>query len=302
MARTAPAQPPEISGVRRSRVVARGVDFHVTEAGPGDAPVVLALHGWPQHHYEYRDLLANPPAGLRIVAPDLPGYGWSGPAPHRWQKEEVVSDLLALLDAMGIGRCLLVGHDWGGYVGHLLVLRAPERFSAYLCLNIAHPWQSSRTFAPHAWRSLTYMPLVAFAGVPAQQHTDVVYWALRYQYVPRRWPRQTNVSDADLRWFSDRFRDPVCAAAGRDTYRTFLTEELPAIRASFEQRVSHVPTRVLFGDKDFAVHPDLASEATARADDYRLELVPGVGHFITDERPDLVRERLISLAAEFPPA
>jgi pimeloyl-ACP methyl ester carboxylesterase len=302
MARTAPAQPPEIPGVRRSRILARGVDFHVTESGPADAPAVIALHGWPQHHYEYRDLLASPPDGMRIIAPDLPGYGWSGPAPHRWQKEEVVSDLLALMDTLEVQRALLVGHDWGGYVGHLLALRAPERFSAYLCLNIAHPWQTSRTLAPHAWRSMTYMPLVAFAGIPAQRHSDLVYWALRYQYVPRSWPRHTSVSDADLRWFSDRFRDPVCAAAGRDTYRTFLTEELPAIRRAPEMRVSEVPTRVLFGDRDFAVHPDLAAEATARAVDYRLELVPGVGHFITDEAPDLVRERLTALVAEFPPA
>ena len=80
-------QPPPIGGVRRSFVTARGVRFHVTEAGPEDGRPVLALHGWPQHHWVYRDLLADPPPGLRIIAPDLPGYGWSGPPPHRWAKE-----------------------------------------------------------------------------------------------------------------------------------------------------------------------------------------------------------------------
>jgi pimeloyl-ACP methyl ester carboxylesterase len=282
-------------GVRRSRVVARGVDFHVTEAGSQAGVPVLALHGWPQHHYEYRDLLENPPPGLRIIAPDLPGYGWSGPAPHRWAKEEVASDLLALLDALGLERVLLVGHDWGGYVGHLLALRSPERFSAYLSLNIAHPWQTMRTFGPHAWRSATYMPLIAFAGVPLQRRTEGIYYLLR-QNVPIR----TGVSEEDLRWFSDRMHEPTCAAAGRDTYRTFLTSELPAVGRQPEARVSHVRTRAVFGAKDFAVHPDLASAKTARADDYTLELVPGVGHFIVDERPDIVRERLISLAGQFP--
>jgi pimeloyl-ACP methyl ester carboxylesterase len=71
------AEPPPIAGVRRSFVEANGVRFHVTEAGPPDGRPVLALHGWPQHHWEWRDLLADPPPGLRIVAPDLPGYGWS---------------------------------------------------------------------------------------------------------------------------------------------------------------------------------------------------------------------------------
>ncbi|HET9074097.1 MAG TPA: alpha/beta hydrolase [Solirubrobacteraceae bacterium] len=298
MPRPAPPQPPEISGVRRCRISARGVDFHVSEAGSLDGPVVFALHGWPQHHYEYRDLLADPPAGVRVIAPDLPGYGWSGPAPHAWAKEDVVSDLVALLDAMGIERLLLVGHDWGGWIGHLLALRIPERISAYLCLNIAHPWTTARRFLPHMWRSLTYMPAIAFAGIPVQTRTELVYRALRYQYVPRR----TGVSDADLRWFSDRFHDPVCAAAGRDTYRTFLTRELPAIRHRPEERRSVVPTHCLFGAEDFAVHPDLAAERTANAEDYRLELIPGVGHFISDERPDLVRDRLMRLLVAHPPA
>ena len=112
--RDPPQDPPPIAGVRRSRVEARGVDFQLTEAGPADGLPVLALHGWPQHHYEWRDLLADPPEGLRIIAPDLPGYGWSGPPPHGWQKEQVASDVLALLDQLGLRRAVLVGHDWGG--------------------------------------------------------------------------------------------------------------------------------------------------------------------------------------------
>ncbi|MDT5018990.1 MAG: hypothetical protein QOD39_5150 [Mycobacterium sp.] len=113
--------------MRRSFVEARGVRFHVTEAGPADGRPVLALHGWPQHHWAYNALLADPPPGLRIIAPDLPGYGWSGPAPHKWAKEDVASDVLALMDALGLDRVLLVAHDWGAYIAWLMVLRAPKR-------------------------------------------------------------------------------------------------------------------------------------------------------------------------------
>ena len=146
------ADPPPIAGVRRSFVEANGVRFHVTEAGPPDGRPVLALHGWPQHHWEYRDLLADPPPGLRIIAPDLPGYGWSGPAPHKWAKEDVATDVLALLDALGLDRVLLVAHDWGACAGYLMVLREPERFDGYLVCNMAHPWLSAahRAAAPVA--------------------------------------------------------------------------------------------------------------------------------------------------------
>ena len=294
-ARITAAEPPEIAGVRRSRVHAREVDFHVTESGLADGIPVLALHGWPQHHYEWRDLLADPPEGMRIIAPDLPGYGWSGPAPHRWQKEQVASEVLALLDQLGLQRVILVGHDWGGYVGYLMALREPQRFSAYLALNIVHPWQTPRTIGPHLWR-FYYMVLIALAGERLQRDTEFAYRAIRGSLFDR-----SRVSREDVRLFSERFRDPVCARAGRDTYRTFVTQELPAlVRRPRTQRLS-VPTRAVFGVADAALHWSLASAATARADDYTLELVADCGHFIVDELPALVRERLVAVAREFPP-
>lgn len=285
-------QPPPIAGVRRHRVTVRGVEFHVTEAGPEDGRPVLALHGWPQHHWAYRDLLADPPPGLRIIAPDLPGYGWSGPPPHRWAKEDVVTDLVALVDALGLQRFLLVGHDWGGYIGHLLALRIPDRVDAYLALNIAHPWVPPKVMAPHLWRFLLYQPVVASAGVPLQTRTRYLEKIVFRAAAPK-------LDAATVRTYAERFRDPVVARTARDTYRTFLTREIPKGVRDGERRWSTVPTRVLFGRSDTAIHPDLAAAETARADDYTVDVVDG-GHFILDEQPDLVRAKLIAVAEEFP--
>jgi len=295
--RPAPAEPPPIEGVRRSFVQARGVSFHVTESGRADGMPVLVLHGWPQHHYAWRHLLADPPDGMRIIAPDLPGYGWSGAPPHRWAKEDVVSDVLALLDALELERVLLVGHDWGGYIGHLLVLRAPERVSGYLALNIAHPWQSPRTLLPHLWRFLIYQPAIAAFGEVLMRRTRFVE-----VLIPAALSDKTAMSKEDVRWFSDRFRDPICARAATDTYRTFWLHEVPHNARNPERRRSTVPTRALFGIDDAAIHASLAAESTANAIDYRFEPVANCGHFIADERPALVRERLVDLAREIQPA
>jgi pimeloyl-ACP methyl ester carboxylesterase len=281
------AQPPPIEGVRRSFVEARGVRFHVTEAGPADGRPVVALHGWPQHHWVYRDLLGNPPAGLRVIAPDLPGYGWSGPAPHRWAKDDVAADVLALLDALGLGRVLLVGHDWGGYVGYRMVLAAPERFDGYVPINMAHPWVPPSVMAPNLWRLWYQVPL-ATVGVPLQRHTDAV---ARVFKVASAVDRET----AGV--YVERFRDPVVARAGRDTYRTFLLKELPAAGRRGENRRATVPIRCLFGVGDTAVRPAMAAAETAKADDYTLEEADA-SHFIIDERPDLVRAKVIALADE----
>ncbi len=285
--------PPEIPGVRRGFVEARGVRFHVTEAGPADGRPVVLLHGWPQHHYAYRHLLADPPAGLRLIVPDLPGYGWSGPPPHRWAKEDVASDLLALLDELGLDRVLLAGHDWGGFIGFLMVLREPDRFEGYLPLNIAHPWITARTLAPHIWRFLMYQPLVATVGVPLQRRTSFIDRLLRLGVADRGTftPEFTHV-------YSDRFREPTPARAATDTYRTFWLKELPSAGRHPELRRATVPIRALFGTGDAAIHHSLAAAETARADDYTIEYVDGCGHFIPEERPDLVRAHLIASAAE----
>ena len=292
---TAPPEPPVIDGVRRRFVSARGVDFHVTEAGPEDGVPVLCLHGWPQHHFEYRDLLSAPPEGLRIVAVDLPGYGWSGPPPHPWRKEEIASDVLALLDELALPRVVLVGHDWGGWIGYLLALRAPERFSVFVALNIAHRWNPQSVLLPHMWR-FAYQPVIGFFGVPIQQRTPFVAFGMWNHIYDKR-----AVSLADIRMFTDRFADPVCARAGSDTYRTFVTEEMPALARNPERRRLEVPTRAVFGIYDRAIHTSLASPRYVPADDYQLELVPDCGHFIVDEQPALVRERVVRYAAEFPP-
>ncbi|MBJ7340706.1 alpha/beta hydrolase [Mycolicibacterium sp.] len=286
------SQVPPIDGVRRSFVQARGVRFHVTESGPQDGRPVLALHGWPQHHWVYRDLLADPPPGLRIIAPDLPGYGWSGPAPHRWAKDDVAADVLALMDAMGLDRVLLVGHDWGGFVGYRMVLAAPERFDGYLVMNMAHPWVTARILAPHAWRLLAYQPLLATVGVPLQQRTNYLQ-----RFIFGIGPEAHRLDPEAVRIYTERFRDPVVARTARDTYRTFLVREMPAAARHPEERHTSVPIRALFGMGDQAVHPSLADPATANADDYTFEPVDS-GHFVIDERPDLVRARLISLAEE----
>ncbi|BBY82197.1 alpha/beta hydrolase [Mycolicibacterium pulveris] len=282
-----PAQPPPIDGARRTFVDARGVRFHVTEAGAPDGRPVLALHGWPQHHWVYRDLLANPPPGMRIIAPDLPGYGWSGPAPHRWAKDDVASDVLALMDVLGLERVLLVGHDWGGFVGYRMVLRAPERIDGYLVMNMAHPWLPPQAVAPHLPR-FWYQAMMATVGIAVHRRTRLI---------ERAFESVSAVDRDTIRVYTERFRDPVVARTARDTYRTFLLREVPAaLRAPTPPR-TRVPIRCLFGRHDNAVHVSFAATETARADDYTLETVDA-SHFIIDERPDLVRARLITLADE----
>ncbi|HLH14483.1 MAG TPA: alpha/beta fold hydrolase, partial [Solirubrobacteraceae bacterium] len=112
-ASTSPRELPQLPGVTHRFVDLRGVRVHVAEAGAGE-PLVL-LHGWPQHWWCWRELIAPLARDHRVLAPDLRGFGWSAAPPGDYAKSTFAEDVLALLDAEGIDAAPIIGHDWGGY-------------------------------------------------------------------------------------------------------------------------------------------------------------------------------------------
>jgi pimeloyl-ACP methyl ester carboxylesterase len=281
-------EPPEVDGVSHRYVEARGLRFHVAEAGEGD-DVVLCLHGWPQHWYEWRDLLPRlAAAGHRAIALDLRGFGWSDAPADGYEKENLATDVLAVLDELGLERVKLVGHDWGGWIGFLLCLRAPERFSQYLALNILTPWPNMRAAVPQFWR-FWYQLVIAAPVIGYQAHRGgklVPKVLVGGSTVRENW------DEATLRSFGDNLAEPARARACVQMYRVFTLHENPEIiRGRYARDRLIVPTRLLFGTDDTALRPELLAGYQHHADDMQVELVPGCGHFIADEKPDLVAER-----------
>jgi pimeloyl-ACP methyl ester carboxylesterase len=278
---------PQVDGVSHRQVRARGIDFHVAEAGSGD-DVVLCLHGWPQHWYEWRRLMPALADRHRVLALDLRGFGWSDAPRDGYEKENMATDVLAVLDELGLERVKLVGHDWGGWIGFLLCLRAPQRFERFLALNILPPWVSMRAMAPHLWR-FWYQALVASPGLGYRLHRSG-------RFVPKVLVGGSTKRDAwdeeTLRSFADNLSEPARARAAVQMYRVFnLRETLPIARGRYASQRRTVPTRLLFGTDDKALRPEILAGYQRHADDMQLELVPGCGHFIVDEMPELVADR-----------
>jgi len=279
---------PEVEGITHHWVRVRGVEMHYAEAGSGD-DVVLCLHGWPQHWYEWRQLMPALAAdGYRVIAPDLRGFGWSEAPADGYEKEDLADDVLALLDELGIERVKLVGHDWGGWIGFLLCLREPQRFERYLSLNILPPWTSIRAMAPHLWR-FWYQWLISSPGIGYQLHRSG-------RFVPKVLVggsvRREPWDEATIHAFSDTFTEPARARAAVQMYRVFTLREAPAIgRGRYAEARLRVPTKLLFGTGDAALNHNLLAGYERHAEDMQLEKVDGCGHFIVDEMPELVAER-----------
>lgn len=278
---------PHVDGVTHRQVRARGIEFHLAEAGSGD-DVVLCLHGWPQHWYEWRHLMPALADRHRVIALDLRGFGWSDAPRDGYEKENMATDVLAVLDELGLERVKLVGHDWGAWLGFLLCLRAPQRFERYLALNMLPPWTSARAMAPRLWR-FWYQWLILTPGIGYRLHSSgrfVPKVLVGGSTVREGWDQQT------LAAFSDKFTEPARARAAVQMYRIFNLREAPAImRGRYAHQQLTVPTRMLFGMDDAALDYRILPGYERHADDMEVELVAGCGHFIADERPDLVAER-----------
>lgn len=278
---------PEVEGVRHRTVRARGLDFHVAEAGAGD-DVVLCLHGWPQHWYEWRRLMPALADRHRVLALDLRGFGGSDAPRRGYEKENMASDVLAVLDALGLERVKLVGHDWGGWIGFLLCLREPGRFERFLALNIVPPWIDVRAALGHAWR-FAYQGMILAPGLGYSLHR-------RGDFVRRVLVGGSEVKDAwdeaTLAAFADSLAEPARARAAVQVYRVFNWREvLPIARGRYAGQRLGVKTLLVFGVDDFVLRPEMLAGCEDRADDLRIEWVEDCGHFIADEKPELVAEK-----------
>jgi pimeloyl-ACP methyl ester carboxylesterase len=278
---------PHVDGVSHRTVRARGLDFHVAEAGSGDE-VVLCLHGWPQHWYEWRHLMPALADRHRVLALDLRGFGWSDAPRDGYEKENLASDVLAVLDELGIERLKLVGHDWGAWVGFLLCLREPQRFERFFALNIIPPWFNLRVIFGHAWR-FWYQQLVLAPGLGYRLHVggDFVKRVLVGGSERKEaWDEET------LSVFADNLAEPARARAAVQMYRVFnWREALPIMRGRYADQRLTVPTQIVFGVDDFVLRPQMLAGAERHADDLAIEFIAGSGHFIADEMPELVADR-----------
>ncbi len=125
-----------MSDIKHRFVKANGIKMHVAEAGEG-YPVVMC-HGFPELWYSWRhQLRALADAGFRAIAPDQRGYGDTDrPEPiDAYTQRKLVGDIVGMLDALAIGRCTIIGHDWGGAVAWNAALMAPESIERVIGIN-----------------------------------------------------------------------------------------------------------------------------------------------------------------------
>jgi len=120
------------------RVTADGVNVFYREAGAADAPVVLLLHGFPTSSFQYRELIPRLADRYRVIAPDLPGFGFTEVPEQRhyqYSFDALAHTILAFTDALNLKRYALYVFDYGAPTGFRLAMARPERVTAIVSQN-----------------------------------------------------------------------------------------------------------------------------------------------------------------------
>ena len=114
-------------------VQSRSLRFHYWQAGRGQ-PLIL-LHGFPQTAYAWRHQVETLSDTCAVFAPDTRGFGGTDKPRHRVTRSLLARDLIDFMDALGIERANLVGHDWGGMIAAKAALDFPDRFERVACID-----------------------------------------------------------------------------------------------------------------------------------------------------------------------
>ena len=243
------------------------IRMHYAEAGdPAGEPLVL-LHGWPQHWWMWRFVMPKLTTRFRVIAPDLRGMGWSdAPEDGPYDKRTLAEDVLAVLDELGVGRFRLMGHDWGAFTSVLIAATAPERVERMIPMSFPPPWDRR----PDPRRTIGGL------HVPFLSLTDRIAPLFAEQILRRG----SSLGDEEVEVYAERFRHPERRKATLGYYRSFVLHDL---RRGVPGGKPNVPTRYLGGAGDPVVRYSGG-----------VELIPGAGHFLPEDKPDAVIEHAMS--------
>lgn len=277
---------------RRSGVIRQvehdGLVLRVRDEGPRGGPVVVLLHGFPQDSGCWDDVVpALHRAGLRTLAPDQRGYS-PGARPggvSDYTVDTLAGDVVALLDAAGVGRAHLVGHDWGGAVAWHLGARHAERVASLTVLSTPHPralaWSMTRSLQPlRSWYTLA----VQVPVLPELVLSRTLGAALRLSGLP---------SDPARR-YAERLSSPSDLHGPLAWYRA-VGRRSPAevLAALADPGTVSVPTSYVWGSHDPALGRAAAEATGDHVCGEYLFVELDAGHWLPELHPHAVADAVL---------
>jgi pimeloyl-ACP methyl ester carboxylesterase len=279
------------------------------EAGPADGPAVLLLPGWPYDIHSFADatpLLAS--AGCRVVVPFLRGYGTtrflSDETLRNGQQAALATDVIALMDALGIESAILVGFDWGARSADVVAALWPDRCRALVSVSgylIGSQAASQAPLPPPAelawWYQFYFATDRGLAGYDKyrREFSKLIWrlaspkWVFGDDTFARSAAAFDNPDHVAIVIHNCRWR--LGLGAGESQY-----DDLERRLAGFPAIT--VPTITLEGDANGAPHSDAGAYASKFTGKYEHRVIDGgIGHNLPQEAPQAFAEAIIAAAS-----
>jgi epoxide hydrolase 4 len=285
----------ETSGLRDGYAELGEVRLHYVQAG--DGPLVVLLHGFPEFWFGWRfQIPALAEAGFRVVAPDMRGYNLSSrPAGiAAYDTGRLAADVRDLIRERAADRAFLVGHDWGAGAAWATATNHPEVVERLAILNAPHPRRMLRGLRqPRQLARSWYMFFFQLPWLPERLLRADGWSALRRAFEEAR---PGAFTPQDIARYVEAWSQPGAATAMLNYYRAAF-RQLPR-RAQERMGAVRAPTRVIWGERDRVLGPELAEPD--RADVPNLERVvrlPGASHWVQHDEPERVGQLLVEFFA-----
>jgi len=271
------------------RVRAPGGSLHVTDQ-PGAEPAVVLLHGFPDDSRIYDRLIPHL-APHRAVAFDFLGYGHSDRADGHFDPGQHEAELEAVLDALGIDRAILAGHDAGGPVAVNFTLDHPDRVSRLVLMNTYYGTAARLRF-PEMIRLLAdrnFAPLAdAMVADPAQRLWLLAHTARQFGLDPLN-PDGVGVLSVLPQFFGENDTPDALAAIRAWTGALFpALAEQDARIASGQVAALNVPVSLIYGADDEYLSTDLARHLASLFGHGKLHVVDRASHWPQADQPETV--------------
>lgn len=265
-----------------------GIEVDDQGAGDGNGEAVLLIHGWPDTHALWdHQVAALRAAGYRTIAPDVRGFGASDKPEgvEHYAIPFLYTDLVGVLDHLGVERVHVVGHDWGAAIAWVFGILASDRVRSLTALSVGHPAAFSRAGMAQREKSW-YMLLFQFVDVAEQ-------WLMRDGWQNfRDWSHHPAADEV-----AARLANPSDLTATLNLYRANVPPEA-LVGAPFDAPPITVPVMGVWSDRDFALNEtQMVDSAQYVSGPWRYETIAGVDHWMTLEAPERVTALLLDFLA-----
>jgi len=269
-----------------------GVKLHWVEAGAG--PLVVLLHGFPEHWYSWRHQIpALAAAGFHVLAPDMRGYNLSDkPRGVRHYRLEVLArDVAELVRCAGAERAHVVGHDWGGLVAWRVAMSHPTVVERLVVLNAPHPGVMLRgLFRNGQMKRSRY---IFFFQVPrlAERRFAAQDFAILRRYLRRDPVHPGAFSEQDVQRYVEALSRPGALTAALNYYRAAF-RAAPLLPFRRHPRIE-VPVLLIWGERDRYLGLHLIDGTERWVRDLRVERIAEASHWVQADAPERVNELLV---------